>query len=120
LILQNQGNAVLAQQVRKARVEPVPVANLDSELVIWRELFQERSQSGDELRAAAEHDAIEKRKLKDHRAELSAEQFHDTDELTELCIAIDENFLVSDLLRNFHRENELVRGFSIPPSDGRG
>ncbi len=64
-----------------------------------------------------EFPAVEGRKLKDHRTQLWAENIHRVHKFVEFRIAINERFFVSNDLRNFNGESEIVRSSSGPIAD---
>ena len=64
--------------------------------------------------------AVEKRKLKNDRSKLWTEDIHCFQELRNFGIAVHENFVVRDRLRNFDGENEVLRRPSRPVFDGSG
>src|SRR6476659_10867967 len=60
----------------------------------------------------------EERKLEDNRPELRTKNVHRLQELREFRIAVHQNLVVRDRLRNLDGENEVLRRASRPVLDG--
>jgi len=114
LVLEDQRDAVLAQQVGEPSVEPVLVPNLHGELAVLGEFAEERFQADKKLCTAGEHAAVEIRELKHHWPELLAKQVHRFHELLQLVIAVHEHLFVRNDLRHFGGKDEPLGRLRVP------
>ena len=75
-VLEHECVLVIAQNICQRGVEPVFVADFDGELSISRQLGKKGKQDVQEMFLAWELPAVKNGKLKNHRAELGAEDVH--------------------------------------------
>jgi hypothetical protein len=120
VVLEDQGDVVVAERAGEAGVEPALVANLDGELVAGWKFLHERGEQFQEFAGALEFGAVEIRKLQDHRPELGAEELHCFDELLEFGFGANQHFFVGDDLWNLHGKDEVVGSLARPAVDGGG
>jgi hypothetical protein len=116
-ILQHECDAVAPEQIRELGVQPRPISDFNRELAIG-ELLQEGDEPVRELMPISKYVSSKERKLENNRPELRAKNIHHFHELRKLGIAVHQNLVVRDRLRNLHGEDEALRRSSRPVLDG--
>src|SRR4029077_12603166 len=121
LVYQCQGHFMLAQEIQERRIEPVLVADFNSE-AHERALQpqQEGAQPREKFAGFLERSLVEIWELQQERPKLFAEEFYAVNELVEFALAIDQHFLVRDDPRNLCSKEETGRRFLVPALHGGG
>jgi hypothetical protein len=86
--LKNKRNPVISQQVRKFRVQPVPIAHLNGKLLRVGQLSEEGNEPIQKLMSVTKNTPIEKRKLKHNGTKLWPEDTHGIQELLQISITV--------------------------------
>jgi hypothetical protein len=101
---------IVGNPLKKSRVE---LRTFNRKLAIWK-LPQEWNESIRELVTVSKHVSLEKRELENNWSQLRTEDVHRFQEFRKFCVAVHQNFVMGNGLRDLHGEDEAFRCSSIP------
>src|SRR5258708_38936884 len=110
---------MLAERLNELGDEPIFVSDFDSELVIFRQLFEEWPEPSEEIIHAEKCLLGEISELKKKWPEFLAERVHYVQKLSHFLGTVCEHLLVSNSLRYLRCEDEVLRCLGIPALDSR-
>ena len=117
-VLQDERDFVTAENVGESSIEPLLVADFDGEFFVGWELGEEGFEHVEEVALGGEFYFFEEWELEDEWAEFFFEDGGGVEKFGDVRVGVFEEFVMSDDVRDFQREEEIGRSLFVPVLDG--